>query len=153
MKETLYLSPSFNEFRLFFNDRVKNLRPNLMIRDYEWYHKKENDFFLIRFDEKSAMYGSVSLKTGGIQDLSLIHYKDGSSSARLEFILGCLTMIESLGLKLSIQEKSHLLEELGIVRMRNGRRSKKYSYALANLRFRFFETVKSGFYALLIQFN
>lgn len=150
MEGMLSLQPSFNEFMLFFNEKVLQMRPNFVIHDYEWFPKAKQTFFLVRFGKEAALYGAISQSTGAISDLSFIHEKRGGSDDRLDFMVGGLLMIDSLGLKLTSREKSGLFESLGIVK---GKRKHGGGVTLGNVSFRYYETEGPGFYALFIRYH
>ncbi|MBE3554948.1 MAG: hypothetical protein IMW85_08155 [Thermicanus sp.] len=153
MEGVYHLQPSFNEFRVFFNEKALEIRPNLVIRDYEWFPKRKQDFFLVRYGGNNALYGGISRQTGALQELALIREKDGSSNARLEMVVSSILILEALQLRLSMPEKSRLFEQLGLVGKRDGKEKRERVAHLGNITLRHYSTEGPGFYAFFLQYR
>ena len=112
MRKIFEIRPSLNEFIVFFNDNVKNIRPNLLIRKHDLFHKNNCDVFIIQLAKKDMIVGVISQDSGSISQVALIRENDGTSRSKFEFMIGVSLLIETLRPKTEMKRKSKLFEEL-----------------------------------------
>lgn len=106
------IRPSINEFKVFYNEQTRPIRPELQIRNVEVYDHHMYPRFFIPLTKTAAIFGCTHNTDGSIQQIAIVRENDGTAKSRFEFILSVTLMMESLKPKMGLKQKSKILEGL-----------------------------------------
>ncbi len=106
------IRPSLNEFKVFFNEKTRKIRPELVIDHISVNQKKNGTLFFIQLNHMDAILGSLSSCDGSIKQIAIIRSNDGTGRSKFEFLIAITLMLEALKPNIEMKKKSKLLESV-----------------------------------------
>jgi hypothetical protein len=152
MNRVSVIKPSLNEFRVFFNEKAKMIRPELMIKDIVVHQRNTSDSFFIQLNQSDVILGSLSKENGSIHQLALVRKNDGTARSKFEFLISILILLESLKPKISIKKKSMFLERLNFFNKDFDIYNAKVTATYENLSCSIISSVTAGFFSISLHY-
>lgn len=104
--------PSLNEFKMYFNDRARNIRPQLMIHHIEINYKNRFPMFFIPLSKTDVIFGSLRPDDGTIHHVAIVRKNDRNVKSKLELIITIALLLDTLKPNLNQKDKQRILERL-----------------------------------------
>lgn len=152
MARLISIRPSLNEFRFYFNEMAKKIRPELMIAEVEIFKKNKYDLFFIPSGPKDAIFGSVSQEDGSIHQIAIIRENDGTSRTKLEFLLSITLVLEAIKPKTELKKKSKVLEQFQFFKREVDVYNLHSTVAYEDLKCTILSSVKGGFFSFCVSY-
>lgn len=112
MISTGRIRPSLNEFKMYFNERAKHIRPHLTIRQIELNYKHRFPMFFIPISETDVIFGCLQPVDGTIHHVAIVRRNCGEKRSRLEFLITTALLLDSIKPHMDREEKKNVFERL-----------------------------------------
>lgn len=146
------IRPSLNEFKVYFNEKARSIRPELLIQKIEINNSNNHTLFLIQLSATDAIVGSISKIDGAIKQVAILRANDGSSKTRFEFIVATTLFLEALKPNMALKEKSRIFESLCFFKEGFDLYNAKITTVIEDVEFMLLSSIKSGFFSICITF-
>lgn len=147
------IRPSLNEFKVFFNEKTRNVRPELVIHQIEVKQKNHAHLFFIRINPKDAILGSLSKSDGSIKQIAIIRGNDGSARSKFEFLISITLVLEALRPNMEMKRKSKILESVQFFNKEVDLFNTHVTGTFEDLSLMLLSTVEGGFFTFCITFR
>lgn len=147
------IRPSLNEFKVFFNEKTRKIRPELIINHIEMNYKQNGSLFFIQMSPLDAIFGSLSSHDGSIHQIAIIRGNDGSSRSKFEFLVAITLMLEALKPNLSLQKKSRLLESVYFFKENHDVFNANVTANFEDIQVMLLSSLEGGFFSFCVSFR
>lgn len=147
------IRPSLNEFKMYFNERVKGIRPHLMIHQVEVNYKHPYPMFFIPITGTDVIFGSLRPEDGTIHHVAIVRQNDGNKKSRLEFLITTALFLDTLKPNLERDEKQRIFERLRFFDDQLDLCNARVFASFKEFDLMLFSTLEAGFFSLTLMYR